>query len=478
MAAPRRPNIILFMTDDHAPAAIGAYGSVLNRTPAVDRLAAEGTVFENAFCTNAICSPARATLLTGTYSHVNGMTSLEGPTHRFDATQPSFPRMLQEAGYQTAIVGKWHLGHGPGHDPEGFDYWEILPEHGVYHDPEFLTAEGRRTYPGYVTDIITDLALNWLDRRDPEKPFCLLVQHKAPHRAFEPAPRHARLYEHEDIPAPPTLHDDLAGRAPAAREAAMTMEDLTAEDLKGVPVPPGMPPRAEREWRYQRYIKDYLRVIAALDENVGRVLHYLDVSGLDAGTAVAYTSDHGFFLGEHGWFDKRFMYEEGMRIPLVVRWPGRTAPGTRRRELVANVDFAPTLLDLAGVAPHPRMQGESLVPLLRGEEPDRRRDAVYYRYYMHLDVCHHVQASYGIRTATHKLIRYPGHGSGADGAEDTPRPPAWELFDLTTDPHELHNRYHDPRYAPVVRDLTDRLEALQRDVGDTPDGRLPEGAAA
>lgn len=478
MTAPRRPNIILFMTDDHAPAAVGAYGSVLNRTPAVDRLAAEGTVFENAFCTNAICSPARATLLTGTYSHVNGMTSLEGPTHRFDATQPSFPGMLREAGYQAALVGKWHLGHGAGHDPEGFDYWEILPEHGVYHDPEFLTAEGRRTYPGYVTDIITDLALNWLDRRDPDKPFCLLVQHKAPHRAFEPAPRHAHLYEHDEIPVPPTLHDDLAGRAPAAREAEMSMEDLTAEDLKGVPVPPGLSPRAEREWRYQRYIKDYLRVVAALDENVGRVLHYLDVSGLDGATAVTYTSDHGFFLGEHGWFDKRFMYEEAMRIPLVVRWPGRTPPGSRRRELVANVDFAPTLLDLAGVPPHPRMQGGSLVPLLRGAEPERWRDAVYYRYYMHLDVCHRVQACYGIRTATHKLIHYPGHGSGADGAGTDPRPAARELFDLTADPHELHNRYDDPRYADVVRDLTDRLAALQREVGDTPDGRLPEGAAA
>ncbi|AKH81028.1 sulfatase [Streptomyces sp. CNQ-509] len=478
MTPPRRPNIILFMTDDHAPAAISAYGSVINKTPAVDRLAAEGTVFENAYCTNAICSPARATLLTGTYSHVNGMTSLESPTHRFDAAQPSFPGMLQHAGYQTAIVGKWHLGHGAGHDPRGFDYWEILPEHGVYHDPEFLTAGGRRTYPGYVTDIITDLALNWLDKRDPDKPFCLLVQHKAPHRAFEPAERHACLYEHEDVPAPPTLHDDLAGRAPAAREARMSMEDLTSEDLKGVPVPPGMPPPEEREWRYQRYIKDYLRVIAALDENVGRVLHYLDVSGLDGATAVAYTSDHGFFLGEHGWFDKRFMYEEGIRIPLVVRWPGRTAAGSRRRELVANVDFAPTLLDLAGVAPHPRMQGESLVPLLRGEEPARWRDAVYYRYYMHLDDCHNVQASYGLRTATHKLIHYPGHGSGAAGAEDDPRPAAWELFDLTTDPHELHNLYDDPRCADVVRDLTVRLATLQRDVGDTPDGHLPEGAAA
>ncbi|MEU2429170.1 sulfatase [Streptomyces sp. NPDC007861] len=481
MTAPRRPNIILFMTDDHAPAAIGAYGSVINRTPAVDRLAAEGTVFENAFCTNAICSPARATLLTGTYSHVNGMTSLEGPAHRFDAGQPSFPRMLQEAGYQTAIIGKWHLGHGEGHDPQGFDHWEILPEHGVYHDPDFVSADGTRKYPGYVTDIITDLALNWLDGRDPDKPFCLLVQHKAPHRPFEPAARHRHLYEDRDIPAPPTLHDDLAGRAPAAHEARMSMEDLTDEDLKGVPVPPGLSPREEREWRYQRYIKDYLRVIAALDENVGRVLHYLDISGLEASTAVAYTSDHGFFLGEHGWFDKRFMYEEGMRIPLVLRWPGVTGAGDRRAELVANIDYAPTLLDMAGLAPHPRMQGRSLLPLLRGEGEEERgewRDAVYYRYYMHLDVCHNVQASYGIRTRTHKLVHYPGHGSGADGAKDATRTPAWELFDLAEDPNELHNRYDDPHYADIVAELTARLDELQRHFGDTPEGVLPSPTTA
>ena len=474
---PRRPNIILFMTDDHAPAAIGAYGSVINRTPAVDRLAAEGTVFEETFCTNAICSPARATLLTGTYSHVNGMTSLEGPEHRFDASQPSFPRLLRDASYQTAIIGKWHLGHGPGHDPEGFDHWEILPEHGVYHDPEFVTAEGRTKHTGYVTDIITDLALGWLDRRDPDKPFCLLIQHKAPHRPFEPAPRHQHLYEHDTIPAPPTLHDDLDGRAPAAHEAEMSMEDLTDEDLKGVPVPEGLSPREEREWRYQRYIKDYLRVIAALDENVARVLHYLDVTGLDTGTAVAYTSDHGFFLGEHGWFDKRFMYEEGMRIPLVLRWPGVTEPGSRRAELVANIDFAPTLLDLAGLPPHPRMQGRSLLPLLTGEEADDWRDAVYYRYYMHLDVCHNVQACYGIRTRTHKLIHYPGHGSGADGAKDAPRPAAWELFDLVADPHETHNRYDDPDCAATVATLKAQLARLQAEFGDTPAGVLPARAA-
>ncbi|SCK20898.1 Arylsulfatase A [Streptomyces sp. WMMB 714] len=470
--ADERPNIVLFMTDDHAVPAIGAYGSVINRTPAVDGLAAGGMRFDNTFCTNAICSPARATLLTGAYSHVNGMTSLQGPDHTFDATQPSFPEMLQAAGYQTAIIGKWHLGHGGDSDPRGFDHWEILPEHGVYHDPTFLTAEGERRYQGYVTDIITDLALGWLDKRDPGRPFALLIQHKAPHRSFEPADRHRNLYAGEEIPAPPTLHDDLRGRASAASEARLAMSDLEAHDLKE-PVPEGLSEREEREWRYQRYIKDYLRVVAALDENVGRVLHWLETAGLSEGTAVAYTSDHGFFLGEHGWFDKRFMYDPAMRIPLVMRWPGVVAPGSVNEDLVANVDFAPTLLDLAGVEPPARMQGRSLLPLLRGSTPEDWRTGVYYRYYMHLDGDHHVQASYGVRTRTHKLIHYPGHGSGASGASGERREPEWELFDLAADPEELHNRYDDPEYAPVVAELKEQLAELQKQYGDTPEGVLP-----
>ncbi|AXK37369.1 DUF4976 domain-containing protein [Streptomyces armeniacus] len=461
------------MTDDHAVPAISAYGGVLNRTPALDRLAAEGMRFDSAFCTNSICSPARATLLTGTYSHVNGMTSLESPDHVFDATQPGFPELLQEAGYQTAIVGKWHLGHGGDSDPRGFDHWEVLPEHGVYHDPVFLTPDGEREYPGYVTDVITDLALNWLDKRDPDRPFALLIQHKAPHRAFEPAERHRHLYEHEDLPVPATLHDDYTHRARAAAEARMRMSDLGPDDLK-TPVPEGLSEAEEREWRYQRFIKEYLRVVAALDENLGRVLHYLDTAGLTERTAVAYTSDHGFFLGEHGWFDKRFMYEPALRIPLVVRLPGVVPPGSANDDIVVNVDYAQTLLDLAGVPAHPRMQGRSLLPLLRGEEVADWRTAMYYRYYMHLDDSHHVAASYGVRTRTHKLIHYPGHGhghgaAGAATGEDARREPEWELFDLVRDPEELHNRYDDPAYAEVVRELRKRLAELRREYGDTAD---------
>ncbi|MFG2194157.1 sulfatase [Streptomyces sp. NPDC048639] len=457
------------MTDDHATPAIGAYGSVINRTPAVDRLAAEGMRFDSAFCTNSICSPARATLLTGAYSHIHGMTTLEQPGQKFDARQPAFPEMLRQAGYRTAIVGKWHLGHGGTSDPQGFDHWEILPEHGVYHDPVFLTADGERRYAGHVTDIITDLALGWLDERDPDRPFALLIQHKAPHRAFEPAMRHRNLYAHEDIPVPATLHDDYAGRSRAASEARMRMSDLQTFDLKE-PVPEGLPEREEREWRYQRYIKEYLRVVAGLDENVGRLLHYLDVSGLAGSTAVVYTSDHGFYLGEHGWFDKRFMYEPSLRIPLIVRWPGVVEPGSSCDELVANVDFAQTVLDLAGVAPHERMQGRSLLPLLRGERPADWRQSVYYRYFEHLDVSHNVQASYGIRTRTHKLIHYPGHGSGQVGASPETREPEWELFDLERDPEELHNRYDDPAYASVVGSLTEQLTLLQVQYRDTAGG--------
>ncbi|WP_255945212.1 sulfatase/phosphatase domain-containing protein [Streptomyces odontomachi] len=332
----------------------------------------------------------------------------------------------------------------------------------------FVARDGARQYSGYVTDIITELALNWLDKRDPDRPFALLIQHKAPHRAFEPAERHRHLYEHVDVPAPATLHDDYSERARAAGEAEMRMSDLQPQDLKA-PVPAGLSQRAEREWRYQRYIKEYLRVVAALDENVGRVLHYLDITGLTDDTAVAYTSDHGFYLGEHGWFDKRFMYDPSLRIPLVVRWPGVVQPGSTCDELVINVDYAQTFLDLAGAPAHPRMQGRSLLPLLRGEVPDDWRQSMYYRYFEHLDVCHNVQASYGIRTHTHKLIHYPGHGSGQVGARDERRTPEWELFDLVADPDELHNRHADPECAQLVKRLTEELTALQLRFGDTPE---------
>ncbi|MGH2401576.1 MAG: sulfatase family protein, partial [Candidatus Limnocylindria bacterium] len=388
----RRPNIVCVMADDHAAHAISAYGSVINETPGIDRLAIEGMRFDACFCTNSICSPSRATILTGTYNHVNGVTTLDT---RLDNRLPAFPGMLREAGYQTALVGKWHLGHGGIHDPAGFDYWTVLPDQGDYHDPTFLEPGGRSVVrEGYATDLITDLALQWIDERDPDRPFLAMVQHKAPHRSWEPAARHASLYQDTEIPEPATLRDDYLGRSTAAVEARMRLRDLTEEDLKGL-VPAGLTEDEELRWRYQRYIKDYLRCVAALDENVARLLDFLDDQGLADGTVVVYTSDQGFFLGDHGWYDKRFMYEESLRMPLLVRYPREVAPGTSSGAMVLNVDFAQTFLDLAGVEPARPMQGRSLLRLLRGEMPPDWRRSMYYRYWMHLDGSHGVRAHRG-----------------------------------------------------------------------------------
>ncbi len=459
-----RPNLLFVMSDDHAAHAIGGYGSRINRTPQLDRLAAGGMRLDGCFCTNAICAPSRATILTGTHNHINGVTTLDA---KLDGRQVTFPQLLQGAGYQTALVGKWHLGHGGVHDPTGFDYWNVLPGQGRYHDPEFIGPGGRRVYPGYVTDIITDLALAWLRGRDAARPFCLLVHHKAPHRPWEPDDKHARLYEDADIPEPATFDDDYRDRAQAAAEARMRVDrDLTPTDLKQ-PVPPGLAPRAEKGWKYQRYIKDYLRCVAAVDDNVGRLLDFLDEEGLADDTIVVYTSDQGFFLGDHGWYDKRFMYEESLRMPLLVRYPREIAPGAVNGDIVTNVDFAPTFLDYAGVPAPAAFQGASLRPLLRGRTPADWPTAMYYRYWMHL-AHHHVYAHYGVRTRRHKLIYYYADALGQPGALDDPREPEWELFDLERDPAELRNVYRDPAYAAVARELRAELRRLQEQVGDTP----------
>jgi arylsulfatase A-like enzyme len=465
-----RPNILFIMADDHAANAVSAYGGRLNKTPGIDRIAAEGMRFDNCFCTNSLCSPSRATILTGTYNHVNGVTTLATP---FDARQPTFASLLRAAGYETMLVGKWHLGHGGIHDPRGFDRWSVLPDQGEYHDPTFLGPGGSTVVrPGYVTDVITDLALSWLAEHDPSRPFCLLVHHKAPHRAWEPDERHRDLYADEEIPEPETLRDDYAGRATPAREARMRIaEHLTEEDLKGA-VPPHLAGDAELRWRYQRYIKDYLRCVAALDESVERMLAALDDSGLATDTVVVYTSDQGFFLGEHGWYDKRFMYEESVRMPFLVRYPRLAAPGSVCDRMVLNVDFAPTFLDLAGVAVPDRMQGRSLRPLLADRAPADWRTAMYYRYWMHLDSIHQVWAHYGLRTDRYKLVHYYADACGQPGAMDDPRPPEWELFDLAADPFELRSVYHEPGYADVVADLTWQLYQLQAEVGDTHDNAV------
>jgi arylsulfatase A-like enzyme len=461
MAHPR-PNILFILSDDHAAHAMSCYGSRINRTPHLDRIAQGGMRFDNCFCTNSICTPSRATILTGAYNHINGVTTLATP---MDNRLLTFPKLLQAHGYQTAIVGKWHLGHGPDHDPTGFDFWRVLPGQGLYHDPEMIDAAGRRVHRGYATDLITDMSLAWLADRDRARPFCLMVHHKAPHRPWEPDAKHAHLYADEDIPEPPTFDDDYSERASAAAAATMRIDrDLNRTDLKADP-PPGLSPAAEKRWKYQRYIKDYLRCVASIDDNVGRLLDYLDAEGIADDTLVIYTSDQGFFLGDHGWYDKRFMYEESLRMPFIVRYPRLVAAGSVNDDLALNVDFAPLFLDLAGIPIPPEFQGRSLRPLLQGATPEDWRSALYYRYWMH-GAHHNVYAHYGVRTKRYKLIYYYADALGQAGALDERYDPEWELFDLATDPQELHNVCADPAYADVRAALRDELHRLQADVGD------------
>jgi arylsulfatase A-like enzyme len=464
-AVDQRPNILFVFADDHAAQAVGAYGSQINETPHIDRLAREGTVFRNAFVTNSICAPSRAVILTGKHSHLNGIfTNRE----HFDGAQVTFPKLLQQAGYQTAIIGKWHLKT----EPTGFDYWEVLPGQGTYYNPDFRTAGGTVEHTGYVTDIITDKVLDWLaTRRDRQKPFMLMYQHKAPHRRWEPGPEHLATYDDMEVRDPATLFDDYANRTRAAKDQEMTIaEHMDERDLKLAPPPQlneeqlqiwnaAYEPKnqAFREaglegddlvrWKYQRYIKDYLRTIASVDDNLGRVLDYLDESGLTEKTVVIYSSDQGFYLGEHGWYDKRWMYEESLRMPFIVRWPGVVEPGAESSELVQNLDFAQTFLDIAGVEAPADMQGRSLLPLLEGERPPTWREAIYYQYY-EFPAVHMVRRHYGVRTERYKLIYYYEIDE-------------WELFDLESDPSELTSVYDDPEYRGIVDELKQRLQELR-----------------
>ena len=460
----RRPNILFIMTDDHAAHAMSCYGSRINETPNLDRIAAGGMRFDNCFCTNSICTPSRATILTGTHTHINNVTTLGS---RLDGRLLTFQKLLQKQGYQTSVIGKWHLGHGGIHDPTGFDYWCVLPGQGLYHDPRMFDMGRERVVPGYATDIVTDMSLDWLRHRDPARPFCLLCHHKAPHRPWEPDERHAAMYDGVTIPEPETFNDDYANRARAAAEAEMRVDrDLHLIDLKE-PVPQGLSPEEEKSWKYQRYIKDYLRCIASVDDNVGRLLDYLDEEGLGDDTIVVYTSDQGFFLGDHGWYDKRFMYEESLRMPFVVRYPREVRPESVNTDIVLNLDFAPTFLDYAGVDVPDEMQGTSFRSLLGGQPPADWQRIMYYRYWMHL-AHHNVYAHYGVRTLRHKLIYYYADAMGQPGAIDDSREPEWELFDLENDPCELRSVYHDHAYAGVVKELRTELRRLQKECGDEP----------
>ncbi|MCQ6558420.1 sulfatase family protein [Paenibacillus mendelii] len=460
----KQPNILFIMSDDHASHAMSCYGSKINATPHIDRIASEGMLFENCFCTNSICSPSRAAILTGKYNHLNGVKSIDEP---FDGKQTTFPKLLQEGGYQTAMVGKWHLGHGGDADPTGFDYWNVIIGQGDYYNPTFIEMGEQKQYNGYVTNVITDHCLDWLEKRDQSKPFMLMCHHKAPHRPWVPDNKHKNMYEDVDIPEPETFYDDYATRSQAAVQANMRIEDLRESDVKGK-TPDGLTPLEEKKWKYQRYMKDYLRCVASIDDNVGRLLDYLEDEGLAEDTIVIYTSDQGFFLGDHGWFDKRFMYEESLRMPFVVKYPREIRQGSVTDAMSLNVDFAQTFLDYAGIPAPSDMQGRSLRNVLQGDTPQDWRTSMYYRYWMHLDDHHNVYSHYGIRTHRYKLIYYYAEALGTMGSKEETRPPEWELFDLEQDRFEMNNMYGNPEYADLAAQLKKELAALQLDVLDEP----------
>ena len=488
---PKRPNILFIMADDHGYQAISAYDSTLIQTPNIDRIANEGMLFTNACVTNSICAPSRAVILTGKHSHLNGKIDNNFP---FDTTQMTFPQLLQANGYQTAMFGKLHFGN----NPKGFDEFQILPGQGRYYNPEFITKkEGKKTISGYVTDIITDLTINWLKtERQEDKPFFMAYLHKAPHREWLPAERHYKEFTKRTFKEPETLFDNYSGRGRAAHEAEMNLlkhmnwagdSKIYPEVMDELGIPetagwdkaafarevgamdteqrarwdavygpmneqfkkdyPNMTDRDKMKWRYQRYMQDYLGSIASVDEGVGKVLDYLEESGLAENTIVIYTSDQGFYLGEHGWFDKRFIYNESFKTPLLVRWPGVIQAGSRNTQMVQNLDFAQTILAAAGVEAPSDMQGENLIPLFKGETQNFR-EAVYYHYYEYPAV-HMVKRHYGIVTEDYKLVHFY-----YDVDE-------WELYDRKKDIHELHNVIDDPAYADIVTKLKSDLADLR-----------------
>jgi arylsulfatase A-like enzyme len=494
-AGRKRPNIVFIFADDHGYQAISAYGSRVNRTPNIDRLAQEGMRFDRCVVPNSICGPSRATVLTGKYSHVNGFYN--NTNSRFDGSQETFPKLLHTAGYQTAFVGKWHLVS----NPTGFDFWEMLPGQGQYYNPPMIRNGQRVAHTGYVTDIITDLALDWLkSQRDPNKPFLLMCHHKAPHREWEPSLKHLADHDGMQFPEPETLFDDYSGRGQAEKtQDMMIRKTMTDKDLKLEP--PKTLTAEQRQawdayyeprnaafrkanlqgkdlvrWKYNRYLHDYLACIASVDESVGRLLDYLKETRLEQDTIVVYASDQGFYLGEHGWFDKRWIFEESLRTPLLVRWPGVAKPGSTNRDIVSNLDFAETFLEAAGLPVPAAMQGRSLVPLLKGETPADWRKSFYYHYYEHFRSVanpgpHNVHRHYGVVTDRYKLVYFY-----------EPEMNYWELFDLEKDPHELQSVFGQKEYAGVQKELETELARLRAELKvpaeDPPETMLkPRGQA-
>ena len=489
--AGRRPNIVFIMSDDHAYQAISAYSNRLTQTPNIDRIAKEGMLFSNACVTNSICAPSRAVILTGKHSHLNGKIDNNFP---FDTTNITFPQLLQANGYETAMFGKLHFGNSP----KGFDEFKILPDQGDYYNPDFITKkEGKKKIMGYVTDIITDMTLNWLGKeRDKDKPFFLAYLHKAPHREWLPAERHFKEFINKKFPEPATLFDNYEGRGSASKQAEMnllthmnwagdskikpenmdklgikeshpydkrnydytvgrmnaeqrkvwdaTYDKMNEEFIKNYPK---MNDTDKMKWRYQRYMQDYLGCIASVDEGVGKVLDFLKQNGLEENTIVIYTSDQGFYLGEHGWFDKRFIFDESFKTPLLIKWPGVIKAGSKNSQMVQNLDYAQTFLEAAGVKPPADMQGESLIPIFKGQGKNFR-DAAYYHYYEYPGI-HMVKRHYGIVTEKYKLVHF---------YHDVDE---WELYDRTNDKNELKNVYNDPKYAKIKVEMHKKLAALR-----------------
>jgi arylsulfatase A-like enzyme len=408
--------------------------------------------FENAFVTNSICTPSRAVILTGKYSHLNGVPVF----NHIDNTQPLVSKYLQAAGYYTGMVGKWHLGgNNPNRpnegSPTGFDYWNILPGQGAYFDPVMIEMGQRKKLTGYTTDIITDLSMDFIKKRPTDKPFFLMYHHKAPHRNWQPAEKYRKQYENYEPPIPATFDDDYKGKSDASRNATMHIDaDLNDNDTKGKP-PAGLSGAALKKWKFTRYMQDYLACVQSVDDNIGRFLDFLDQSGLAENTIVIYTSDQGFFLGEHNFYDKRFMYEESLRTPFIVRWPKRIKAGAVNKAMILNLDFAPTFLDAAGAKIPADMQGRSLLPLFAGKTPRDWRTSMYYRYYH--PGHHNVAVHYGVRTQRYKLIYFH-------------KLDQWELYDLQKDPGEMRNVYSEPSYAKILESLKKELQRLKKEFKD------------
>lgn len=471
---PKRPNIIFMMSDDHAYQAISAYGYGLNNTPNIDRLAKEGAIFKKAFVANSICAPSRATMLTGKHSYKNGMLdNREG----YDWNQDNFAKQLQSNGYQTALIGKIHLAGLP----QGFNYSNVLPGQGSYYNPDFIENGKKKRYQGYVSTITTDIALDWLkEKRDQDKPFMLICNQKAPHRNWQPEGKYLTLYDDKDFTPPVNFFDDYSGRGTAAKEQDMTIhKTMTPRDLKIVShisrfseeqkavwnaayqpkndafKKANLTGKELDIWKFNRYIKDYLRCIKSVDDGVGRVLDYLDENGLAENTIVIYTSDQGFYLGEHGWFDKRFMYEESFRTPLLMRYPKEIKAGSQIDEMVQNIDFAPTLLDYADTNIPQDIQGESFREVVNSGKARNWRDAIYYTYYEYPLAPHYVKRHYGVRTDRYKLIHFY-----YDIDE-------WEMYDLEKDPSEMKSVYDDPAYAKIQEDMHEKLLKIRKKYGDS-----------